>query len=168
MSLESLENIDIKKLIIQINKEKGKDNMIPTDRISEYLKKEKTGGDEEEHIEDDETIIEDTKVPGAIPTVNVPTTDTEILEYDMEELDSRIKNMTLAGFNALRKGAGLDPIDDIVFDDYMKSLRNIYYERPIENEQYADENKLVLKVLVPFVKRISDWKRGQMDPKSVL
>ena len=170
ITLDALMNTNLKDLIVRINTDRGKDNMIPTDRLSDYLKDlniESTLEDEPQTPTDKATVT-DTRVPGAVPTVKVPTTESEILNFDMKMLDDAVKNMSFSKYNYLRKMVNLPPIpDDVTFEKYKESLEDVYYGRETDEELLKEQNKII-PVLREQMKKFADRKRTQMDPKQAL
>tara|TARA_Y100001937_G_scaffold123981_1_gene187892 strand:- start:131 stop:1366 length:1236 start_codon:yes stop_codon:yes gene_type:complete len=169
-TLNSLMNTDLKDLIVRINTDRGKDNMIPTDRLSDYLKLIKIDEESEEQPETttDEETVTDTRVPSATPTIQVPTTESEILDFDMKMLDDAVKNMSFSKYNYLRKMVNLPPIpDDVTFEKYKQSLEDAYYGRETDEELFKEQNKII-PVLKEQMKKFADRKRKQMDPKQAL
>ena len=163
-------NTDLKDLIVRINTDRGKDNMIPTDRLSDYLKLIKIDEESEEQPETttDEETVTDTRVPSATPTIQVPTTESEILDFDMKMLDDAVKNMSFSKYNYLRKMVNLPPIpDDVTFEKYKQSLEDAYYGRETDEELFKEQNKII-PVLKEQMKKFADRKRKQMDPKQAL
>lgn len=170
ITLDALNNTDLKDFIVRINTDRGKDNMIPTDRLSDYLKLIQIQEESEEQVETsaDEETVTDTQVPGATPTIKVPTTESEILDFDMKMLDDAVKNMSFSKYNYLRKIVDLPPIpDDVTFEKYKQSLEDAYYGRETDEELLKEQNKII-PVLKEQMKKFADRKRTQMDPKQVL
>ena len=170
ITLDALNNTDLKDFIVRINTDRGKDNMIPTDRLSDYLKLIQIQEESEEQAETptDEETVTDTKVPGATPTIEIPTTESQILDFDMKMLDDAVKNMSFSKYNYLRKIVDLPPIpDDVTFEKYKQSLEDAYYGRETDEELLKEQNKII-PVLKEQMKKFADRKRAQMDPKQVL
>ena len=146
ITLDALNNTDLKDFIVRINTDRGKDNMIPTDRLSDYLKLIQIQEESEEQPETttDEETVTDTQVPGATPTIEVPTTESQILDFDMKMLDDAVKNMSFSKYNYLRKIVDLPPIpDDVTFEKYKQSLEDAYYGRETDEELLKEQNKII-------------------------